>query len=74
MTEMACIPVALLIFALSQRIQLQCQPAMTLRVLAEPTLMQCLLGTVPYRRVFTEMYSVLAVLASLCLIPLVRML
>ena len=41
-------------------------------VLAEPMFMQCMLGKRPYRHIFTEAYAMLAVLAGLCLIPILR--
>ena len=37
-------------------------------------MMQATMGTLPYRRVFTEIYAMIAVLAAVCLIPAARML
>ena len=41
-------------------------------VCAEPTFMQCMLGTRPYRHIFSEAYFVLAAIAGVCVIPLLR--
>ena len=51
-----------------------CASDMLLGVRAEPAMLQCVLGTLPYRYVFREIYSVMAVLAAVCLVPAARLL
>ena len=54
---------------MSDHISTDCQQVVEIGVSAAPVAMQCILGTRRYRDIFTEMYSVLAVIAGLCLIP-----
>ena len=37
-------------------------------------MMRAMMGTLPYRRVFTEIYALMALLAAVCLIPAARLL
>ena len=51
-----------------------CPAQLTACPCAGPALMRATMGTLPYRRVFTEVYAVVALLAAVCLIPAARIL